>query len=184
MRLLQAEASERQRMERDLHDGAQQRLVALAMRLAAVEGTVVEPEARRALREARDAATQALGELRAFARGIHPGQLTEEGLSAALESLAERLDLAVELRVDDVRPSPGLERALYLTLAEALTNAATRASRVVVRVHQADGRLVGEIAADVGWHEGGLDGIRDRARALGGEVEAAGTTLRVRLPLD
>ncbi|WP_344646652.1 sensor histidine kinase, partial [Cryptosporangium japonicum] len=184
MRLLQAEATERQRMERDLHDGAQQRLVALAMRLAAVEGTVVEPEARRALREARDAATQALGELRAFARGIHPGQLTEEGLSAALESLAERLDLAVELRVDDVRPSPGLERALYLTLAEALTYAATRASRVLVRVYEADGRLVGEVSADVAWHEDGLDGIRDRARALGGEVEAAGTTLRVRLPLD
>ncbi|SHM40423.1 sensor histidine kinase [Cryptosporangium aurantiacum] len=196
MRVLQAEAAERQRMERDLHDGAQQRLVALAMRLAAVEASVQEPEARAALREAREAATQALGELRAFARGIHPGQLTEEGLPAALESLAERLDLAVELQIADVKPSPGLERALYLALAEALTNAARHASvdEVVVRVYAEDRNLVGEVVdAGAGGAravaDGGLAGIRDQARALGGEVEilstaGVGTTVRVRLPLD
>ncbi|GAA3384237.1 sensor histidine kinase [Cryptosporangium minutisporangium] len=196
MRVLQAEATERQRMERDLHDGAQQRLVALAMRLAAVEASVAEPEARAALREAREAATQALGELRAFARGIHPGQLTEGGLPAALESLAERLDLAVELQITDVRPSSGLERALYLALAEALTNAARHGEvdEVVVRVYAEDRQLVGEVVdAGVGGArpvaEGGLAGIRDQARALGGEVEIlsapdVGTTVRVRLPFD
>ncbi|TQS41538.1 sensor histidine kinase [Cryptosporangium phraense] len=195
MRLLQAEATERQRMERDLHDGAQQRLVALAMRLAAVEASIEDPETREQLREAREAATQALAELRAFARGIHPGQLTEEGLPAALESLAERLDLAVDLQVTDVRPSPGLERALYLALAEALTNAARHAGvdEVAVLVHVEDQMLVGEVC-DAGRGgakakpNGGLAGMRDQARALGGDVEIVsaekGTTIRVRLPLD
>ncbi|MFI5957052.1 histidine kinase [Cryptosporangium sp. NPDC051539] len=196
MRLLQAEATERQRMERDLHDGAQQRLVALAMRLGAVEASVDDPETREQLREAREAATQALAELRAFARGIHPGQLTEEGLPAALESLAERLDLEVDLQVTDVRPSPGLERALYLALAEALTNAARHSGvdEVAVRVVVEGPMLVGEVKDAGGGGakakpNGGLAGIRDQARALGGDVEIlssaeTGTAVRVRLPLD
>jgi signal transduction histidine kinase len=194
MRVLQAEAAERQRMERDLHDGAQQRLVGLAMRLAAIEESVAEPDARAEVRRCREAATEALSELRAFVRGIHPGLLADEGLSSALESLAERLQLSITLEVTALRPSPGLERAIYLTLAEAMTNAARHAgvNEVLVRCWDAYQYVVGEVVdAGVGGAKpapgGGLAGIQDRARALRGEVEIlsppdAGTTVRVWLP--
>lgn len=194
VRVLQAEAAERERMERDLHDGAQQRLVGLAMRLAVVEAAVEEEEARATLRGCREAATEALSELRAFARGIHPGRLSEEGLGSALESLAERLGLAVDLRVLNARPTAGLERAMYLALAEALTNAASHSGvdEVVVRIWADDVNLIGEVvdegvggAAPVPGH--GLAGIQDRARALRGEVEilsppGGGTIVWVQLP--
>jgi signal transduction histidine kinase len=194
MRLLQAEAAERQRMERDLHDGAQQRLVGLAMRLAAVEQAVAEPDARAEVRRCREAATEALAELRAFVRGIHPGLLADEGLGPALESLAERLQLSIKLEVTAARPASALERAMYLGLAEAMTNAARHAGvdEVLVRLWDAYHYVVGEVV-DAGSggakavRGGGLAGIQDRARALRGEVEIfsrpdAGTTVRIWLP--
>ena len=194
MRVLQAEAAERQRMERDLHDGAQQRLVGLAMRLAAIEESVAEPDARAEVRHCRDAAAEALAELRAFVRGIHPGLLADEGISSALESLAERLQLSITLEVTAARPSPGLERAMYLALAEAITNAArhARVDEILVRLWDAYQYVVGEVVdAGIGGAQaapgGGLAGIQDRARALRGEVEilsppGEGTTVRVWLP--
>jgi signal transduction histidine kinase len=188
--------TELRRIERDLHDGAQARLVALGMSLGRAEQQLdSDPEAVRALiAEARLGAAEALAELRDLARGIRPPILTDRGLRAALEALVARSPVPVSLSVNlrDRPPAP-IETAAYFTAAEALANAIKHghATRVDIRIRQSDGVLVTEIVDD---GDGGADpsgrgltGLRQRAQAFDGslrvESPAGGpTTVRAELP--
>jgi signal transduction histidine kinase len=174
--------AERRRIERDLHDGAQQRLVSLAMNLGmARERFAGAPEpVRRAIADAHDEAVLALSELREFIRGLHPAVLDDRGLDAALSGLAARAPLPVRLRVDVSRPaSPSVEAVAYFIVSEALTNVAkhAQATRAEVTVTR-DGDLLRIAVTDDGSGgaapaEGdgtGLRGLAQRAAAVDGTL--------------
>jgi signal transduction histidine kinase len=188
----------RRRIERDLHDGAQQRLVSLALELrAARAGTPPElAEHRAALSHIAEGLTNVLDELREIALGLHPAILAEGGLGPALKTLANRSPIPVKL---DVRIQGRLPEAVevtaYYSVSEALTNAAKHAEASIVQVSadaQGEALIVvvhddGVGGADPGGGSG-LLGLKDRAEAIGGRISvqspyAAGTTLRVELPL-
>jgi signal transduction histidine kinase len=190
-RIVEAGLVERRRIERDLHDGAQQRLIAASMTLAQAQ----ESRGDAALLDAaRTHVTGALADLRDLARGIHPAILTQAGLCAAIDSLAEVSPLLVYADVPDRRWPPAVEATAYFVVAEALSNAAKHAggSSVSVRVTEADARLVVAVADDGpgGAATGagsGLSGLTDRVRALGGRFEIAsepgrGTRLTAEIP--
>ena len=200
-RIVAAADQTRRQIERDLHDGAQQRLVSLALELRMAQAEV-SPEAgelRMRLDRAVEQASGALEELRDLSRGIHPAILTEGGLGPALRAVTRRspipvqLDLGVEERLPEQ-----VEVSAYYIVAEALTNAAkhSRASAITVTVERDRdrGSLCIEVADDgVGGADftggTGLVGLKDRAEALGGHIDlhsppGAGTTLRVQLPLN
>jgi signal transduction histidine kinase len=192
-RIVEAGDAERRRLERDLHDGAQSRLVALALLLRAAR-TRADGELATMLDRAQDELRTSLGELRELARGIHPAVLTERGLEPALDSLATRVPVPVEL---DVRaqglPGP-VESAAYFVVSEALANVAkyARATHATVAVRQANGRVTVEVADDgVGGADAasgsGLRGLADRVAALDGTLSidspaGRGTRLRAELP--
>jgi PAS domain S-box-containing protein len=197
-RLVTAGDEERRRLERNLHDGAQQRLVSvsLSLRLARTKLGSAPEEAEELLSAANAELAVALEELRELARGIHPAVLTERGLGPALASLADRTPLPVELELETDRRLPGqVEAAAYYVVSEALANVAkyARASAVNVRIAQADGQAVIEVVDDgVGGADpelgSGLRGLTDRVEALGGglAVESRvgqGTTIRAEIPL-
>jgi integral membrane sensor domain MASE1 len=149
-RIVEAADTERQRLERNLHDGAQQRLVSLALRLRMVKATLrTDPEsAEEVLTEAGSELDYALDELRELARGIHPAVLTDRGLAAALESLAQRAPVPVDVtQVPDARLPDSVEAAIYYLVAEAITNVAkyAQATRASVAVERSNGvaRVVG-----------------------------------------
>jgi signal transduction histidine kinase len=172
--------ADRRQIERDLHDGAQQRLLALGMDLGmALEKFETDPEgARELVGGAHQELQRAVAELRNLARGIHPAVLTDRGLDAALSALAARSPVPVHLEVDlRERPPASIEATAYFVVAEALTNAAryANASAVDVRVRLIGDRLRIEIADDgVGGAEerpgGGLAGLADRASSVEGSL--------------
>jgi len=185
-RIVEAADAERRRVERNLHDGAQQRLVTLSLALAMARNRLAgeagrsgdEPGAsvENLLDEAAEELVLALRELRELARGIHPAILVEEGLGAAIESLAERSTIPVEVsgQVDRTLPPP-VEAAAYYVVSEALANLAkySGASRATVTLGQHDRRLCVEVADDgrggAGARPGsGLEGLADRVAALNG----------------
>ncbi len=180
VRIVQAADDERRRIERDLHDGAQQRLVALALQLRSAQrqlGAKADPEVDRLLAEAVDELQVAVEELRELARGVHPAILTEEGLAAALESLTSRTPIAVSLDVSEGRLPAQVEATAYFVACEALANVVkhARASQAAVSARRRDGVLVVEVEDDGvgGAHaeEGsGLRGLADRVEALGGRL--------------
>jgi signal transduction histidine kinase len=195
--LLEAGLAERRRLERDLHDGAQQRLVALSLQLGLVRSRLAEdPErARELLDAARDEARAALEDLRELARGIHPAILTDRGLGAALEALADRAPLPVAVRdVPDERLPPAVEAAAYFVVAESLTNVAkyARAGAAEVRVDRRNGHAIVEVRDDgVGGADPGagtgLRGLAERLAALDGRLEVSsppggGTVVRAEVP--
>ena len=197
-RIVEAGDAERRRLERNLHDGAQQRLVSLALQLRLVEGNLERnpTRARQDLVEARDQLNHALEELRELARGIHPAILTGGGLAPALTALAHRAPLPVEINdVPDERLPEAVEAAAYYLIAEAITNVAkhAHASHVAVRVRRDDGRLFVEVADDgVGGADpvrgSGLHGLADRVEALQGHLRVdsppgRGTRLEARIPV-
>jgi len=175
--------ADRRQIERDLHDGAQQRLLALGMDLGmALDKFEDDPEAARALvGDAHEELQRAVVELRNLARGIHPAVLTDRGLDAALSSLAARSAVPVQLDVKlDRRPPASAEATAYFIVAEALTNAARHghASHVDVRVRQDDGKLHVEVRDDgVGGASttegGGLAGLADRASSVEGTLSVS-----------
>ena len=195
-RIVAAADEARRRLERDLHDGAQQRFVlaSLWLKSAAVQahGTPAEPFVAEAVEQLQ----HGLAELRDLAHGIHPAVLSERGLAAALEGLARRSPLPVELRVNCERVAPAVETAIYFTVAEALTNVAKHAQATGARVtvELADGSLVAEIADDgLGGASttagAGLRGLADRLDALGGTLtvhspRGGGTRIRAQAPLS
>jgi signal transduction histidine kinase len=189
----------RRRIERDLHDGAQQRLVSLALELRAARAKVpAELGTHRAeLSRFVDVLKNVLDELREIALGIHPAILAEGGLATALNTLARRSPLPVELDVQvEGRLSEPVEVAAYYVVSEALTNAAkyAQATAVEVVVERSDRTLRVAVRDDgVGGADplrgSGLLGLRDRAEAIGGTMclesfQGAGTSLVVTLPLD
>jgi signal transduction histidine kinase len=197
-RVVAAADETRRRIERDLHDGAQQRLVSLALALRAAQ-TEVPPQFGRLTEQLAEIADGLVGvqdDLREMARGIHPTILARDGLKPALRALARRSTVLVEL---DLRAGARLpervEVAAYYVVAEALTNAAkhARASVIQVETEAAEGALQvwirddGTGGADPVWGSG-LVGLKDRVEALGGTITVysppgAGTSLRASLPL-
>jgi signal transduction histidine kinase len=189
--------AERRRVERDLHDGAQQRLVTLALTLELARSSLDgSSAAAAALDGAREDLELALSELRELARGLHPTVLTEAGLGAAVEALAERSRVPVRARVPDGRYPAAAEAAAYFVVAEALTNvhkyAEARSVEIDVRV--GDGAIQVEVRDD---GRGGADpvagtglrGLADRVAAAGGQFEVesppgGGTTVRARIPCE
>jgi len=193
-RLVEAGLAERRRLERDLHDGAQQHLLALAAQLTAAMTRTTDPAAAEAFRQARNGLTEILAELRDLAHGIHPAVLTEGGLAAALEEVAERLPLPVLVTAPATRAaSSAAEATGYFVACEALTNVVkhARASQATVDIRMPDGALEVKISDDgIGGATArgrGMSNMRDRARALDGELTVdsppgQGTTITVRIP--
>ena len=196
-RIIAAADAERRRIERDLHDGAQQRLVALATMLSLAEARFkTDPErAGELVARAREEAELAVKDLRDLARGIHPAVLSDLGLGAALEALASRAPVPVEVTGVPSTPLPNeVEAAAYFVIAEALTNVAkyAHASECSVCLSVDDERLRVEIRDDgIGGADpstgSGLLGLRDRVEALDGSLEVDsppgdGTAVIVELP--
>jgi signal transduction histidine kinase len=196
VRIVESGDAARRRLERDLHDGAQQRLVSLALNLGMLGSKLDgDPEAARQLELARKELDQALKELIELARGIHPSVLSDRGLDAALEGLAIRAPLPVELADTPGERLPDrVESAAYFVVAEALTNVAkySGADHATVKVVRADGRVVVEVSDDgVGGADPdkgtGLRGLFDRVSALDGQLEidserGRGTTIKALIP--
>jgi signal transduction histidine kinase len=193
-RIVEAGLAERRRLEQNLHDGAQQRLLALSIQLAKLRAAAPGPAAGLLIDEASANLRGATRELRELAHGLHPAVLDQAGLGAALESVAERLPLPVILAIPASRWTGATELAAYFVACEALTNAVkhARATRVSVTVAEQDGSLRLEVTDDgVGGATRpghGLTGIRDRVAAAGGTWNltsraGAGTPIPVTLPL-
>jgi len=192
---LDVQATELRRIERDLHDGAQARLVALTIQLGRAEEKLADrPDVAELVRAARAEAGSAIAELRDLARGISPPVLADRGLVAAVESLGQRSAIPVAVdAVVDRRPPPVVETAAYFVVAEALTNAAKHGGGAPARVWA---RMKGETleieVADTGAggadpDGGGLTGLRHRVEALDGRLLVAsppggGTIVRAELP--
>lgn len=198
-RIVAAEDAARRRIERDLHDGAQHRLVTLGLELGAVSErarAIGDSELAERAADARAQLLEATSELRELARGLHPSVLAEAGLAEALATLADRSPVPVRLEVDlSERPAPEVEATAYFVVSEALTNAARHAQADVVTVsisRPLNGSLDVQVSDDgVGGASvapgGGLQGLSDRLAALGSRLEVtsqtgSGTTIRAVLP--
>ena len=197
-RLVEASDTERRRVERDLHDGAQQRLVTLALQLnqARDHAGNADPELAALLDDATQDLELAISELRELARGIHPAVLGRAGLGPAVTTLVERSPIPVSVSVSGGRCDAAIESTAYFVIAEALTNiarhSAAREARVVTE--RLDGHLMLEVYDD--GHGGadrlggtGLRGLEDRVVAIGGQFwlesrPGVGTTVRVVLPCE
>jgi signal transduction histidine kinase len=200
-RLVAAQDQERRRIERNIHDGAQQQLVALAVKQRIASSMVGRDDAatRSLLEELQSDTSQALEDLRDLAHGIYPPLLADKGLGAALEGQARKSPVPISLETDRIGRYPQeTEAAIYFSCLEALQNVAkyANASTVTVRLAQVNGSLRFEVSDDgrgfdpaVVGPGSGLQGIADRLAALGGAVDVrsapgAGTTVAGRLPVD
>jgi signal transduction histidine kinase len=191
-RIVEAADAERRRVERDLHDGAQQRLVALGMRLELARES--QTGASALIDQTTAELTTAIAEVRGLARGLHPPILTEAGLAAALESLAERSPIPVRVDAPEDRYAPAVEAAAYFVVAEALTNVAkySGASSATVTVRPTNGGLSVQVTDDGRGgadpdRGSGLRGLTDRVAAIGGRLTiqsptGGGTTVLAELP--
>ena len=195
-RIVESAQRERQRLERNLHDGAQQRLVALSLELSLLEKQLGDDDSsRQRIDEARREVTASLEELREIARGIHPAVVTGHGLAVALEQLAARAAVPIRLlvRVDGRLPEP-IEVASYYVVSESLTNVGkyAQASTATIEVSRSNGMLLVEITDDgIGGADtergSGLRGLADRVEALGGRLRVwsptgGGTRVRAEIP--
>jgi signal transduction histidine kinase len=197
-RIVAAGDDARRKLERNLHDGAQQRLVSISLSLRLAQSKLEKnpAAAQEVLEAAREELARALEELRELARGIHPAVLTDRGLEAALESLASRAPLPVEIEGAETSLPAPVEAAAYYVVSEALTNVAkyAQASSVKVTVGQANGCALVEVADDgIGGADpsrgSGLRGLADRVASLSGKLAIdsppdAGTRVRAEIPLE
>jgi signal transduction histidine kinase len=197
-RIVAAGDAERRKLERNLHDGAQQRLVSLSLSLRLAQGRIRDDpdEAERLLGASREELAQALEELRELARGIHPAVLTDRGLEAALEALAARAPLPVEIDGARCELPPQVQAAAYYVVSESLANVTkyAQASAVEVKVVCNNGSAIVEVADDgVGGADplrgSGLRGLADRVESLSGTLEVesppgVGTRVRAKIPLE
>ncbi|MER6763039.1 MULTISPECIES: sensor histidine kinase [Amycolatopsis] len=197
--VLAAADAERSRIERDLHDGTQQRLTALAINLGIARQTLpdLSGPAREVIEQAHEETKQVIAELRGFVRGLHPAVLSDRGLDAALSGVVARSPVRVRLSVDvSERPSPTVESVAYFVVSEALTNiskhAEVGAAEVTVARNGATLRLVIADAGRGGADEGGgtgLRGLTHRVASVGGSFRCdspvgGGTTIEVELPCE
>jgi signal transduction histidine kinase len=198
-RLVRAQDAERQRIERNLHDGAQQQLVALTVQLTLLDDAAEDPaEIREITGELRAGLRAALDDLRALARGIYPPLLADQGLAAALQAQASRAPLPVQIDADGLgRYPPEAEAAVYFCVLEALQNTAkyAHASRATVALACPDSRLEFTVTDDGDGfdntraaHGTGLQGMADRLAAVGGALHVRsqpghGTTITGTLPV-
>ncbi|WP_116204145.1 sensor histidine kinase [Amycolatopsis circi] len=194
--VVEAVNGERRRIERDLHDGVQQRLVALGVLLGRARRAGDAERAAELVRQAHEESQEALRELREVSWRVYPIALDESGLEAALESLAERATIPVDLRYALDEPSPELATVVYFVASESVTNAAKHASanKVTIDVRREETRLVAEITDDgcggaTMSESGGLSGLARRVAAMDGEFslqspENGPTTVRVTLPCE
>jgi signal transduction histidine kinase len=195
-RIIEAELAERQRLERDLHDGVQQHLLGITARLTAAMTRTTDPEATAAFGQARDGLKAVLAELRDLAHGIHPAALTQGGLGVALEDIAERLPLPVRISAPPRRLDAALEATLYFVACEALANVVkhAKAGSALVTVRAEESRVEMEISdngvggittsSNLGR---GLANIFDRVSALDGAATidsppGRGTRVMVSIP--
>jgi signal transduction histidine kinase len=199
-RIVEAGDVERRRVERNLHDGAQQRLVTLSLAMRQLEEQVpdaVDPAFADQVEGLRTELKEAIDELRELARGIHPAILTEEGIAAAVESLADRSPVPVRIeRATEARFPDAVEATVYFVVAECLANVVKYASatRAVVTIEESDGALIVQVDDDgVGGADAttgsGLRGLMDRVEAIGGRLTIEsppghGTVVRAEVPLD
>jgi signal transduction histidine kinase len=195
-RVLEAGQRERRRLERDLHDGAQQRLVALSLNLGVLQHRLDgDAEAGALLAEARSEIAVSLAELRDLAQGLHPAVVSNHGLAVAVESLVARAPVPVRLLVDlDGRVGEQVEVAAYYVVCESLANIGkhARATSASVTVARRDGKIVVEVVDDgIGGADTergtGLRGLADRVEALGGRLRVwtprgSGTRVQAELP--
>jgi signal transduction histidine kinase len=195
-RIVEAAQGERQRLERNLHDGAQQRLVAISLELGRLETRVGgDPATMELVERAKREATESLRELRELARGIHPALVTDHGLTVALEALVARSAIPIDLDIQlDRRLPEAFEVAAYYVVAEGITNVAKYAGATTTRVtvRRSGGRAVVEVVDDgVGGADtrggSGLRGLADRLEALGGRLRVwspngGGTRVRAEMP--
>ncbi len=202
VRIVEATDAERRRLERDLHDGAQQRLVGISLTLRLIRSRLGDPDGpnREAIAAADDVAAElklAINELRELARGIHPAILTEAGLGAAIRSLADRSVVpTVVATLPDRRLPPPVEATAYFVISEALANTAKHASADRAVVHAScDGSVLRVEVSDDGVGGAdraggtGLEGLNDRVAALGGRLmvdspRGQGTRIVAEIPLD
>jgi signal transduction histidine kinase len=199
-RIVAAQDQQRRRIERDIHDGAQQQLVALAVKLRLADAMVDKDtvKAHDLLTQIQQEANRALQDLRDLARGIYPPLLADKGLAAAVEAQARKSPVPVAVRADGIgRYSQEVEAAVYFCVLEGLQNALKHAdpTQTTVRLAASDGQLTFQIADDgrgfdtaVGAHGTGLQGMADRLDAIGGTLEVTsapgrGTTVTGRLPV-
>ncbi|MGW1889005.1 histidine kinase [Streptomyces sp. NPDC002004] len=199
--VVDAADAERRRIERDLHDGAQQRLVSMAMNLGLAKATLpdIPDDARKVIEEAHREAKEAIEELSSLVRGLHPAVLDDRGLDAALSGIAARAPLPVRLHVDlTQRAAPAVEAVAYFVVSEALANVAkharaTRADVDVVRVPRPDGDVLRLVVTDDGVggadpsRGSGLAGLTRRAASVDGTFRFSSprggpTVLTVELP--
>jgi len=193
-RLVRTADSERRRLERDLHDGAQQRLLALGLALNMLRARVRDDDAVQLLAEAQEELATAVRELRELARGIHPAILSDQGLAAAARTLATRCAVPVEVTANGRRFPPAVETAGYYVIAEALANVIrySGASRAWIEIGEANGLALIAVGDDgVGGADAGvgtgLAGLADRVGALDGRLvvtsaPGSGTTVRAEIP--
>ncbi|HLK79619.1 MAG TPA: PAS domain S-box protein [Streptosporangiaceae bacterium] len=197
-RLVTTSDAARQRLTRDLHDGAQQHLVAtlINLQLAEQRWASAPDRARELVGQALEDTRRGIEDLRELAAGLHPAILTQHGLALAIRALADRVGILAEIEVPGVRLPPAIEASLYFFCSEALTNIVkhAHATRAWVRLEIADGRCVVEVRDDGigGAHPGpetsGLIGLSDRIGAIGGTLDitsphSGGTTLRASVPV-
>ncbi|MGH9185380.1 MAG: histidine kinase [Acidimicrobiales bacterium] len=192
-RIAAAQMAERRKLERNLHDGAQQRLLGLAFQLQAAQLNGDIERLREAVGAGIDQTRATVLELRAIANGLHPAVLADGGLAAALDDLAARSSLPVEVHATDARFAPDVEAAVWYVVCEALVNAQkhANATTVAIEVDQRDGWLTVTVEDDgTGGADpagSGLQGTRDRSAAAGGTLEIragrdGGTVVTGRLP--
>jgi signal transduction histidine kinase len=190
-RIVEAGRLERQRLERDLHDGAQQRLVTLQLELTMIAAQLTDPAAQERLSRVRGEISASLGELRDLARGIYPAVLTGHGLPVALESLAARAPVPVDLRMSDIDRLPeAVEVAAYYVVSECLANIGkhAQATTATVEVDVVDGELVVVVTDDGVGGAPALRKLADRVEALGGRLDVwsppgGGTRVETRTPV-
>ena len=198
VRLVESSDAERRRLERNLHDGAQQRLVALRLDLRVAETVLARDRDKglELLQQAQRNLDESLQELRELARGLHPAVLSDRGLGPALEGLRNRSAVPVELKMTCGQPlPPAVEAAFYYVTSEALTNVAryAQASTITIEVSDGDEHAILRIRDDGAGgarirNGGGLQGLTDRVEALGGQlglssVPGEGTTVEARVPV-
>ena len=195
--IIEATDAERRRIERDLHDGTQQRLMSLALTLGMARSTLADGPARDVIVTAHDEAVAALTELREFVRGLHPAVLNDRGLDAAISGVAARAPIPVRVTVDvEPRCSSVIEAIAYFTVSEALTNVAKHAAatRADVMLLRAGNRLTITVTDDgrggaTVESGGGLSGLAQRAAAVDGTMKVRSppsgpTTVTVELPCE